>query len=279
VEQIHSPSLKFIGRIKTAIATTDEMPMQGVEAEAHIDAAYAEALGGIEKCSHIWLLVWLHRSDRDRLKVVPKRIKTAVEEKGVFSLRSPIRPNPIGMTAVRLLEKTGNVLHLSHVDFIDGTPIIDIKPYSVGWDAIFSAKNNSSFHTYDKMPAEEVYADMLRQAANFHGHVCVGTAIGMRAANLAMRHFKCDLQDQALTAKIGTRGCVADAVQALMQAGGKRFSRPEPSDGVLAFSRDNKTLRLEPAAEKLGSVDEVLAAHDERIFSRIESIVGEAEGR
>lgn len=263
------PSLKIIGRIAAAVHDTGELPAQGNEARALIFPEYAEALDTIETHSHVWLLVWLHEAGRDRLKVVPKRVKSNTEPRGVFALRSPVRPNPIGLTATRLLRREGNTLYLDHIDFVDGTPIIDIKPYSVGWDAVFSAKNNSTYETYRKMPVPEVYADMLRQAANFHGDTCVGVTLGMRAAHAAMTRFSCDLQDSGLTVKAGVRGCVADAVQGLMQAGGKRFSRPEPLGDTLVFAKDGRTLTLEITPKRFASVDEVLQAPDEVVFSEI----------
>jgi tRNA (adenine37-N6)-methyltransferase len=261
--------LKFIGRIVSPANDSGSLPLQGVTAQAHVFPQYAEGLADIDQHSHLWLLCWLHEARRDRLKVVPKRVKTESRSKGVFSLRSPVRPNPAGLTAARLIKREGNVLHLANVDFIDGTPIIDIKPYSVGWDCLFSAKNNSTFETYRRMDLEEVYADMLRQAANFHGDACVGTAIGMRAAHLAMRHFACDLQDKALTVTALTRGCTADAVQGLMQAGNKRFYRIEPPEDRIVFERDGRRLELEITAKKFSDVEAVLIASDEEVFARV----------
>lgn len=263
--------IDFIGEISAGINETADLPLQGANAAARVYPEFAAALDTIEVHSHIWLLVWLHQADRDRLSVVPKRVKSNTKERGVFALRSPVRPNPIGLTAARLLGREENTLYLDHVDFVDGTPIVDIKPYSVGWDSIFCARNNSTYETYKKMPIEEVYADMLRQAANFHGDTCVGVTLGMRAAHVAMRHFACDLQAKELSVVAGVRGCTADAVQGLMQAGNKRFSRPEPPDDTLTFTKDGETLLVEITQERFRSVDDVLAAPDEAVFSRIET--------
>ncbi len=267
---MNGPELKFIGRIVSPAKDSSALPLQGVGAQAHIFEEYAAGLDDIDDHDHIWILAWLHEAGRDRLKVVPKRVKADSPPKGVFALRSPTRPNPIGLTASRLLKREGNILFLEHVDFIDGTPIIDIKPYSVGWDSIFSAKNNSSFATYAKMDAADAFADMLRQAANFHGDACVGVAIGMRAAYAAMNHFQCDLQTKSLKAAAAVRGCIADAVQGLLQAGNKRFQKIEPPAGKIVFEMDGRRLTLTVTPEKFESVDAVLAAPDERIFSRID---------
>ena len=265
-----NPEIRFIGRIVSPAKDSGALPLQGVDAQAQIFDEYAAALDDIDDHSHIWILAWLHEAGRDRLKVVPKRVKTDSPPKGVFALRSPTRPNPIGLTASRLLKREGNILFLEHIDFIDGTPIIDIKPYSVGWDSIFSAKNNSTYTTYAKMDPADAYADMLRQAANFHGDACIGVAIGMRAANLAMNHFQCNLQTKSLKATAAARGCIADAVQGLMQAGNKRFFRIEPPTGEIVFEMDGRRLALTVTPDKFDSVDAVLAAPDERIFTTVE---------
>jgi len=267
---MNGPELKFIGKIVSPASDSGALPLQGVCAEAHIFDEYSAALDDIDEHSHIWLLCWLHEADRGRLKVVPRRIKADSPPKGVFSLRSPARPNPIGLTATRLLKREGNVLSLEHIDFIDGTPIIDIKPYSVGWDSIFSAKNNSKYEIYAKMDIADAYDDMLRQAANFHGDCCIGTAIGMRAAYLAMNHFKCDLQTKSLKVDAAARGCIADALQGLMQAGNKRFTRGAPPTGEIVFSKDGAGLKLTVTANKFASVEAVLSAPDSEVFSNVE---------
>ncbi len=266
-----NPEIKFIGRIVSPRKDSNDLPLQGVGAQAMVFDEYTDALDGIDRYSHIWILCWLHESDRNRLKVVPKRVDVNSPPRGVFSLRSPVRPNPIGLTATRLIKREGNVLTLDHVDFIDDTPIIDIKPYSVGWDSIFCAWNNSTYATYTKLAREDTYADMLRQAANFHGDACVGVALGTRAAHLAMEHFKCDLQTKSLTVRAAVRGCTADALQGLMQAGNKRFTRVEPVIGKIVFTKEDKHLSLVITENKFHSVDEVLAAPDGQVFSSIEA--------
>ena len=262
--------LQVVGVVKSGAKTAGELSLQGTNAEIEIFDDFAEALSDVDDHSHIWVLAWLDQSPRDRLKIVPKRVRTNTKEKGVFSVRSPIRPNPIGLTATRLLRREGNTLYLEHIDFVDGTPIIDIKPYSSGWDCIFSSKNNSGYETYSQMPLEEVYDDMLRQAANFHGDVCVGVAIGMRAAHLAMRHFECDLQEKSLKITAGVRGCIADAIQGLTQAGNKRFSRPEPLSDSLSFEKDGRCVEMTITPERFASVEDVLSATDEEIFIQVE---------
>lgn len=90
---------------------------------------YSEGLDGIESLDYIYVLYWMHRlneEDRRTLKVHP-RGDVNKPLRGVFSLRSPMRPNPIGLTRVRIVKREGNTLFVRGLDALDGSPIIDIK--------------------------------------------------------------------------------------------------------------------------------------------------------
>lgn len=94
-----------------------------------IHPRYTEGLEGIEALDFIYVLYWMDRlreEDRKILRVHPQGDKSK-PLRGVFSLRSPVRPNPIGLTRVRLLRREGNVLLVKGLDALDGSPIIDIK--------------------------------------------------------------------------------------------------------------------------------------------------------
>jgi len=90
---------------------------------------YADGLDGIEELDHIHVLYWMHRlseKDRKALKVHPRGDMNRPLT-GVFSLRSPLRPNPIGLTRVRLLKREGNQLLVGGLDALDGSPVVDVK--------------------------------------------------------------------------------------------------------------------------------------------------------
>ena len=94
-----------------------------------------EALEGVEEFSHLFVLFWLHEmSDEDRkvMKVHP-RGRSDMPLLGIFATRSPHRPNPIGLTRVKLLGVEGNVVTVQGLDAYDGTPVLDIKPFD-SWD-------------------------------------------------------------------------------------------------------------------------------------------------
>jgi len=95
-----------------------------------IDRKFARGLEGLEDFSHLYVLFWLHEIPKRsrRLKVHP-RGRLDIEEIGVFATRSPHRPNPIGLTLVKLLNKKGRTLKVKGLDAYNGTPVLDLKPY------------------------------------------------------------------------------------------------------------------------------------------------------
>lgn len=126
-----------IGIIHTPHTDPARTPRQPIHAAAHtgrveIFPAYADGLEGLENCGRIWLIFAFHRKRETCLRVIPHG---RTEERGVFTTRAPCRPGGIGMSLVPLLRRDGNILHVSHVDMLDGTPLLDIKPHSRDLDS------------------------------------------------------------------------------------------------------------------------------------------------
>jgi tRNA-Thr(GGU) m(6)t(6)A37 methyltransferase TsaA len=96
-------------------------------------ASFADALADLAGWSHIWVLFWFHLNRGWRPKVLPPRSQ---QKRGVFSTRSPYRPNPIGMSVLRLERIEGTTLYVRDLDILDQTPVLDIKPYVAYTDAI-----------------------------------------------------------------------------------------------------------------------------------------------
>ena len=105
------------------------------------ELSLAEALDGLEGFTHVWIVFVFHKNKNRRAltKVKPPRLEG--RKAGVFATRTPHRPNPIGLSAVRLERIHGNNIYLSGVDFVDGTPVLDLKPYVPFADAILDAKS------------------------------------------------------------------------------------------------------------------------------------------
>ncbi len=121
----------FIGRIHTPWRTRDDCPKNARGSDAvctvELDARFADALKDVETCSHLVLLYWMDQAPRNLTVQVPGHF--GGEQHGTFALRSPARPNPIAMSVVKLLGIDGNQLSVVGLDCLDGTPLLDIKPY------------------------------------------------------------------------------------------------------------------------------------------------------
>jgi tRNA-Thr(GGU) m(6)t(6)A37 methyltransferase TsaA len=102
------------------------------------DGRFEHALEDLTTFSHLWVLFWFHLNEGWHAKVRPPRSEV---RRGVFATRAPYRPNPIGMSAVRLERIEGLTLHVSDVDLLDGTPVLDLKPYIPYTDSIPSANH------------------------------------------------------------------------------------------------------------------------------------------
>ena len=134
----------FIGRIRTPWTERKDCPKNGRESTAvctvHLDPRFAPGLKDVETCTHLVLLYWMDKAPRNLLVQTPSHYGT---QRGTFALRSPARPNPIALSVVKLVGIEDNRLSVTGLDCLDGTPLLDIKPYfastdsapdaSVGW--------------------------------------------------------------------------------------------------------------------------------------------------
>ena len=132
--------LEPIGYLRSPLATKVEaarQPRAAVGTPARIELLpgrnFEHALEDLERWELIWVIFWFHLNPGWRPKVLPPRSTTG--RKGVFATRSPHRPNPLGMSVVRLERVEGLVLHISDADMLDGTPVLDLKPYIAYTDA------------------------------------------------------------------------------------------------------------------------------------------------
>ena len=101
--------------------------LERVAGQIEVFPEFADGLDDLESFSHIIVLFHFHRSAGFKLKTVPPGESGP---RGIFSTRSPHRPNPLGMTVVKLLGRNGRILEVSGLDLVDGTPVLDLKPYT-----------------------------------------------------------------------------------------------------------------------------------------------------
>jgi len=125
-----------IGTIHSPFKDIEGMPIQpagaaNVRGTVEVLPELAEGLRDLEGFSHIILLYHFHRVQEAKLVVIPFMDS---QPRGIFATRAPKRPNPIGLSVVRLISIEGNVLHIENVDVLDGTPLLDIKPYVPEFD-------------------------------------------------------------------------------------------------------------------------------------------------
>jgi tRNA-Thr(GGU) m(6)t(6)A37 methyltransferase TsaA len=128
--------MKPIGIIKTPFTQIENMPIQpkgakDIEGKVIVDEIYKDGLKDLEGFSHIYLIYHFHKADKVKLIVKPF---LDTKERGVFSTRSPLRPNHIGISIVELIKIEGNELFIKGADILDHTPLFDIKPYIEKFD-------------------------------------------------------------------------------------------------------------------------------------------------
>lgn len=153
------PALTVVGRVHSGHATTIDAPKNPADARSkalantatawlEIDTAFRPGLVGLAAYSHIIVLGWLHQARRDLIQITrPKDGEPAatdgtgqpkVQATGVFALRSPVRPNPVSVSVARILaiDVAAGRIDIDAIDLLDGTPIVDLKPYRPGIDAV-----------------------------------------------------------------------------------------------------------------------------------------------
>jgi tRNA-Thr(GGU) m(6)t(6)A37 methyltransferase TsaA len=133
----YDAGLYFIGRIRTPWARREDCPKNsGASLDVctiEVDARYAEGLRDVETVSHLIVLYFMDEARRDILLQAPNHYR---KPHGAFALRSPMRPNPIAVSVVRLLRVDGTRLKVIGLDCRDGTPLLDLKPYFASIDAV-----------------------------------------------------------------------------------------------------------------------------------------------
>jgi tRNA-Thr(GGU) m(6)t(6)A37 methyltransferase TsaA len=131
-----------IGIIHSPHKELSKIPIQpvfceGIEGKVILNAQYIEGLKDLDEFSHIYLFFYFNKSQKTCLQVKPY---LSDEKHGIFATRAPHRPNKLGMSLVRLLRIEDNILYVSDIDILDGTPLLDIKPYIRRFDSVETSK-------------------------------------------------------------------------------------------------------------------------------------------
>ena len=150
----HNMSINIspIGVIHSSLKEAKGSPIQPVYANSsegivEVYEPYRQALKDIEGFERIWLIYWFHKAGEPKLLVTPYMDTT---ERGLFATRAPCRPNPIGFSAVRFLRIEECRIYVADVDILDGTPLLDIKPYISRFDCYDVQRNGWVDHVPEK---------------------------------------------------------------------------------------------------------------------------------
>lgn len=132
-----------IGVVRNGATAAVDEQWGAVESVIEVTPSFAAGLAGIETFSHAIIVFWMHQSTFDPAADVVRRPRGRADlpEIGIFAQRAKHRPNPIGVTAVRVLGREGANLRVRGLDAIDGTPVLDIKPYMPAFDRVDDATN------------------------------------------------------------------------------------------------------------------------------------------
>jgi tRNA-Thr(GGU) m(6)t(6)A37 methyltransferase TsaA len=133
-------TLTSIGTVRNEIKTPILHGWGKIVSDLVLDERYTEALDGIEDYSHLLIIFWLDKAGPIKYLKDNVQGRKDLPVAGIFARRGPSRPNPVGVSAVALLSREKNVLRVQALDAIDGTPIIDIKPYTPAFDSIENAR-------------------------------------------------------------------------------------------------------------------------------------------
>lgn len=150
MNEAHDISIKIspIGVVHSSLTEAKGSPIQPVYAKdsegiVEVYEPYREALKDLEGFERIWLLYWFHKAAESRLLVIPY-LDTV--ERGLFATRAPCRPNPIGLSPVKLLRIEDGRIYIAQVDILDGSPLLDIKPYVSRFDNFKIERNGWQDH-------------------------------------------------------------------------------------------------------------------------------------
>ena len=188
------------------------------ESTIEIKPEYEEGLYRIDDSEYLQILFNFHLSEEDNYNL--KGPIWDGQVKGVFASRSPIRPNGIGVTTVKLLKRNGRELRVKGLDALNGTPVIDIKPYAPGLD---EAEQKRVSEEYTKanprseinvLNRQENLSGLLLKAGELHGHFCPSLSFGVIAGNYCLRELGTQTEGmEELLAIVETNNCFTDGIQ------------------------------------------------------------------
>lgn len=254
--------LNPIGVVHADFYKVDQVPVKGGKAFIEIYSEYLPALLRIEENSHLWLQLWFHEAERDILRIIPKKINKNLPEYGVFALRAYKRPNPVALTLVSLKEVVKDGLLVEGLDAIDGTPVIDIKPYYEK-DIVFSPRTPYIRAINFNMQRELFFGEAL----SHHQEECPSLYLGVRMALVAEKIMG-QITKQDIYISVQGSLCLGDVLQGLTHArlaNPPRFTFLESSKGMQSAWNNGRSKLVLKARCELDK-NKFLDMKDEKLF-------------
>lgn len=240
--------------------------------EIVVDDHFADGLFRIEEQKFLDVIFGFDRSDDYQLVT---RIFNG-ETRGVFASRSPHRPNGMGITTVYLRERKGNVLIVSGLDALDGTPVYDLKPTDFSFYRNLEAVDDSTLSrprfNIEKHISRSESRALLQQAGQLHGHYCPGLALGVLAAMHGMEQFR-HLSDgmEDLLAIVETNNCFSDGVQYVTGCtfgNNALIFKDYGKNAVAICDREGKGFRIRARNDMRAVVDQLFPEFN-RLFEKV----------
>jgi tRNA-Thr(GGU) m(6)t(6)A37 methyltransferase TsaA len=244
-----------IGFVHSPCRDPEKMPGQGITARIEVLPRYRAELIGVELSSHLMVVGWFHQARRPLRGGVPTIRPAGIPPRGSFATRSPSRPNPISLTVVRVSARTELTLEVEGLDLVDGTAVLDLKPYIPGQDGVFSAIRNWRSRTTlgpDRLLGY-LEPELRNHLGDFADLPAARATLG--AVLLASQRLGTDPRNPALSARVNRADATADALMGLLGAtlaSGRVTIAPRRGPITIRFTLGDRTLHLVQAGDRPG---------------------------
>lgn len=244
-----------IGFVRSSCHEREKMPGEGVTARIEVLPRYRAELVGVELSSHLIVVGWFDDTRRPLRKGKPEVRPAGTPPRGSFATRSPRRPNPISLTIVRVRARTGLTLEVEGLDLVDGTAVLDLKPYIPGLDGVFSAIRSKRSRT--TLGARRLHGYLEPELRNHLGDLAglPAARAALEAVVLASERLGTDPRDPALSARVNRADATTDALIGLLGAtfaSGRVTIAPRRGPLSIQFTLGDRTLHLVRVAARRG---------------------------
>ena len=255
-----------VGYVRNAIREGADLPFNGAPSTLELLPEYAEAALGLNSGEYVWVLAWLDRSERGWVTESFSHGPDTGRRKGCFSSRTPRRLNPVSITVARILAVEAGTIRVDGLDLIDGTPLLDIKPYVREFDCVFAPADPAWRR---EVSPEERLERLVRTVERFCGALSVRAALGCRIA-LAVDRDLAPANDPLLRWRCACDPGAAGALQAVSgrALGDERFVLLPDEGWVEVQHAERGVMRLSFSPAPLdGTPVAVLAAPEAALFT------------